>query len=45
MQYIVIKESYGWVVKEYNNEVPEDKQFKIFNSKEDADNFIDNQEF
>lgn len=44
MQYIVIKEAWGYTVKEYNNEVPSDKFSKIFNSKEEADDFIDNQE-
>lgn len=42
--FIVIKESWGWTLKEYTGEVPNNKLFKIFNTKEDADNFIDNQE-
>lgn len=41
--WIAIKEVWGWTVKEYNNEVPDNKEFKIFKTKEDADNWIDEQ--
>lgn len=44
MQYFVIKEVFGWTIKEYKNEVPDSKFYKIFNSKEAAESFIDEQD-
>lgn len=43
IMWIAIKEVWGWTIKEYNNEVPDNKEFKIFKTKEDADNWIDEQ--
>lgn len=44
-EIIAIKEVWGWVVKEYNNEVPVGKLYRIFKNREDADNWINSQEF
>lgn len=43
MKYIVIKEDWGWQIKEFNGEVPADKFFKIFNSREAAEQYMDQQ--
>lgn len=41
MQYIVIKTCFGYTVKEFTGEAPADQEFKIFNTKEAADEYVE----
>lgn len=42
-RYIVIKESYGWVIKEFNGKAPTNKFFKIFINRDLAEDYINDQ--
>lgn len=44
MKYIIVKETWGWQIKEFNGEVPDNKFFKIFDSREAAEQYIDKQQ-
>lgn len=41
---IVIKEVWGWVIKDFDGTAPANKQFKIFENREKAENYINNYE-
>lgn len=42
--YIAIKYSWGWTIKEYTGEVPADLKFKVFNTRAEADAYIEDQQ-
>lgn len=43
MSYIAIKQAWGWTIKEYDNKVPDNKFYRIFETHEAAEEYIDKQ--
>ena len=44
MKYIVVKEAWGWQIKEFNGKAPAGEFFKIFDDHDAAEKYIEDNE-